>query len=134
VRSASLKGKPAKAWMPIGNLNTIANFKDVAVASPQIYLQSLFGARIDPLKDVDLEVNNGEFLMIVGRSGSGKTTLLNLCEGLIKRTSGQIFIDNFDIAQMSDEKKQKDRLYFSISESFFELNRTGKCGNAGFKQ
>lgn len=58
---------------------------------------------IAPVREVSLEVERGEFLMIVGRSGSGKTTLLNLCAGLIRPTSGQVLVDDKDI-QTLDEK------------------------------
>jgi ABC-type lipoprotein export system ATPase subunit/FtsP/CotA-like multicopper oxidase with cupredoxin domain len=59
---------------------------------------------ITPIKGINLEVQPGEFLMIVGRSGSGKTTLLNLCAGLIKPTSGQVLIDGVDIQSMNEEE------------------------------
>ncbi len=59
---------------------------------------------ITPIRGVELEVKEGEFLMIIGRSGSGKTTLLNICAGLIKPTSGQALIDGVDISAMSDDQ------------------------------
>jgi ABC-type lipoprotein export system ATPase subunit len=59
---------------------------------------------IEPVKKVSLEVSKGDFIIIIGRSGSGKTTLLNLIAGLIKPSSGEVFIDNTDLQKMSDRQ------------------------------
>jgi ABC-type lipoprotein export system ATPase subunit len=59
---------------------------------------------IEPVKEVSLEVSKGDFMIIIGRSGSGKTTLLNLIAGLIKPSSGEVFIDNTDLQKMSDRQ------------------------------
>ena len=64
------------------------------------------GARQSPavhaLNDVDLEVEQGEFLVITGRSGSGKTTLLNVAAGLLRPTSGEVFLAGQDLWAMPD--------------------------------
>jgi putative ABC transport system ATP-binding protein len=49
---------------------------------------------------VDLEISAGEYLPIMGPSGSGKTPLFNMIGGLDKPTSGKVFIDEVDIAQL----------------------------------
>ncbi len=49
------------------------------------------------LDDINLEVNDGEFLVILGSSGSGKTTLLRCISGLIEPTEGSIYIDEVDV-------------------------------------
>jgi ABC-type lipoprotein export system ATPase subunit len=59
---------------------------------------------ITPVKNVTLNLDNGELIVIIGRSGTGKTTLLNLAAGLVRPTSGQVIIDGKDIARMSDRK------------------------------
>ena len=46
------------------------------------------------LKNIDLEINDGEFIVLVGASGCGKSTLLRMIAGLEKQTTGDIFIDN----------------------------------------
>ena len=53
---------------------------------------------------VDLEVNKGEFVVIVGPSGAGKTTILNLLGGMDKATSGQIIVDGQDVAKYSERQ------------------------------
>ena len=56
------------------------------------------------LKNVDLSINQGEFVVILGASGSGKTTLLNLIAGLDKPEKGEIVVDGTDITQLSIDK------------------------------
>lgn len=57
------------------------------------------------LDGVSLEVQEGEFVAIVGTSGSGKSTLLNLMGGLDTPTSGQVFVRGKDLGVMSDEER-----------------------------
>ena len=59
---------------------------------------------ITPVRDVNLEIEPGEFIIIIGRSGTGKTTLLNLAAGLVKPTAGQVLIDNLDLDGMNDKQ------------------------------
>jgi ABC-type lipoprotein export system ATPase subunit len=59
---------------------------------------------ITPVGNVSLEVGQGEFVIIVGRSGTGKTTLLNLAAGMVKPTSGQVKVDNVDLAGMNQKQ------------------------------
>jgi len=56
---------------------------------------------ITPLDKLSLEVPRAEFLALMGPSGSGKTTLLNLIAGIDSPTSGQLIIDQHDIANLS---------------------------------
>ncbi|WP_103608745.1 ABC transporter ATP-binding protein [Campylobacter concisus] len=54
------------------------------------------------LKDINLDVNNGELVILKGVSGSGKSTLLSLIALLQKPTSGEILIDGTNIAKLPD--------------------------------
>ena len=62
-----------------------------------------FEAKIEVLKDLDLEVKDGEFTVISGPSGSGKTTLLNVIGGIDKPTSGSIFVFDEDLATKDED-------------------------------
>lgn len=61
------------------------------------------------LNDINLKINKGEFVAIVGPSGSGKSTLMNMIGGLDKPTGGSVIIDNEDISQYKDKKMSKFR-------------------------
>ena len=62
------------------------------------------------LNNINLEVQPGETMAIIGGSGSGKSTLLKLMIGLIHPTSGKILIDGQDIAVMNDDELDEVRL------------------------
>ncbi len=55
---------------------------------------------IEVLKGIDLEIETGKYISIMGPSGSGKSTLFNMIGGLDKPTAGKVFIDEVDIAQL----------------------------------
>lgn len=55
---------------------------------------------VQALKGVDLEIAAGDYISIMGPSGSGKSTLFNMIGGLDKPTTGKVFIDEVDIAQL----------------------------------
>ena len=63
------------------------------------------GESLEVLKDVNLEINSGESIAIVGPSGSGKSTILNIIGTLDDTSSGKILFKDKDIAQLSDSEK-----------------------------
>ena len=64
----------------------------------------------EALKHINLSIEEGETLAIIGGSGSGKSTLLRLLIGLIRPTSGQILVRGRDVASLSEEEWDKLRL------------------------
>ncbi|MEQ8768609.1 MAG: ABC transporter ATP-binding protein [Planctomycetota bacterium] len=59
-------------------------------------------AAVTALQDVDLEVEPGELVALLGRSGSGKSTLIHLVGGLDQPTSGEILVGDQDLASLDD--------------------------------
>ena len=59
---------------------------------------------IQALKDVDLQIHQGEFIGIIGHTGSGKSTLTQLLNGLLRASSGSIYVDGQDIYAMNAEQ------------------------------
>lgn len=62
------------------------------------------GNKVEALKGVDLTINKGEFVAVVGASGSGKSTLLHLLGGLDRPSEGKVIIDGEDIYEYKEEK------------------------------
>jgi len=76
----------------------------------QLY-KSYFQGKVETpvLKGLELTVDKGELLAIVGSSGCGKSTFLHLAGGLDKPTQGEVLINGVDINQLSDKEKAKFR-------------------------
>lgn len=60
-------------------------------------------SKIDAVKNVNLSINKGEFVAIVGPSGSGKSTLLHLIGGVDKSSSGKVYINGVDIYSLNEK-------------------------------
>lgn len=80
------------------------------------------GRTVNALQGVELDVPRGQFLSIVGRSGCGKSTLLNLVGGLDKPSSGEVRVNQSDLAQMNEAQlTQYRRGTVGIIFQFFNL-------------
>lgn len=78
------------------------------------------------LKNISFEVKDGEFIAIMGPSGSGKSTLMHILGALDTPTSGKYYLDNKDVAGLSEDNLaeiRRDRIGF-VFQSFNLLPRT----------
>lgn len=80
------------------------------------------------LENIDLHIEKGQVVSIMGPSGSGKSTLLNLIGGLDRPTSGEIRIEGQNLAELSDDdltRVRRDKIGFIFQ--FFNLLPTLNC-------
>ena len=61
------------------------------------------GTPFDAVSHVDLTIDAGEFVAIVGRSGNGKSTLINMVAGLVRPSSGTVRVDGREVTELSDK-------------------------------
>ncbi|MDY2993276.1 ABC transporter ATP-binding protein, partial [Ligilactobacillus animalis] len=69
----------------------------------KVYQSRFKGVQVEALKDIQLEVNEGEYTAIMGESGSGKSTLLNMIATLDKPTSGKLYLNGDDLTQIKEK-------------------------------
>lgn len=85
----------------------------------KIYTTRFGGNQVQALKNVSFEVEEGEYVAIMGESGSGKTTLLNILAAIDKPTSGQILLEGRDILKIKESERaafRRDNLGFVFQE------------------
>ena len=76
---------------------------------------------VEALQGVNLKVEKGDFLAVLGPSGSGKSTLLNLIGALDKPTSGTLLIDGVDVSKLNDNSLADLRRRVGFVFQFFNL-------------
>lgn len=84
-------------------------------------------SKTEVLKDIDVQIGNGDFTVILGASGSGKSTLLNCLSGLERIDDGSIEYDGIDITKFSDKeltKFRKDNIGFIFQQYYLLPNMT----------
>lgn len=76
---------------------------------------TLGNTQVEVLKNISFQIQKGDFVSLLGKSGSGKSTLLNLIGGLMKPTSGQVFIEEQEVSALNENNLaslRKDLLGF----------------------
>lgn len=82
----------------------------ILIELSNVYKQYKRGSqKIDALKDINLTIQQGEFVALTGTSGSGKSTLLQLIGGLDRPSKGTIIVNDQNISKLSDRKLSKFR-------------------------
>lgn len=83
--------------------------------------------KVEVLKGIDLNINDGDFVVILGPSGSGKSTLLNIVSGLEKPDSGSVSYDDKAITKMNDKELtdfRKNNIGFIFQQYYLLQNLT----------
>lgn len=103
-------------------------------------------SRVDVLKNISLEISDGDFIVILGASGSGKSTLLNVMSGLERPDGGEITYNEKNIASLSDSELTEFRKLntgFIFQQYYLLPNMTAEknvkmgaelAGNADYKE
>ena len=79
---------------------------------------------VDALNDVNIRVNDGEFVFIVGDSGAGKSTLLKLLTREIQPTSGRVFVNGYNLSKLRNRKLPYFRRSLGMIFQDFRLIQT----------
>ena len=85
----------------------------------KVYTTRFGGQQVEALRDVNFEVEEGEYVAIMGESGSGKTTLLNILAALDRPTAGSVLLDGKDLAGVRESDMaafRRDPLGFVFQE------------------
>ncbi len=94
-------------------------------------IYSIGGSDTPALNGINLEINEGEFVAIIGPSGSGKSTLLQILGCLDRPTSGEYFLDGKEISKYSDDELAylRNRKFGFVFQSFNLLGRLSVLEN-----
>ena len=85
----------------------------------KVYTTRFGGHKVEALKNVNFEVEDGEYVAIMGESGSGKSTLLNILAALDKPTAGRVVLDGRELSQVKESQIaafRRDNLGFVFQE------------------
>lgn len=89
-------------------------------------LRKVYANGIEALKGIDLEVAEGDFFALLGQNGAGKSTTIGIISSLVKKTSGQITVFDFDMDTHTQEAKSligvvPQEMNFSLFDKTFQI-------------
>src|SRR5436309_15175005 len=87
---------------PIGGPASLTEFTVRTIDVKRTY--KMGSDEVHALRGVTVSINRGEYISIMGPSGSGKSTLFNMIGGLDKPSSGKVYIDEVDMAQLDSDE------------------------------
>lgn len=85
----------------------------------KIYTTRFGGSKVEALRNVSFEVEQGEYVAIMGESGSGKTTLLNILAALDEPTAGRVVLDGLELSELRESQMaafRRENLGFVFQE------------------
>lgn len=85
------------------------------------HIYKTFTGPVHALRNVDIQIQKGEFVFITGPSGAGKTTLFRMLAGFDQPTSGQLKVAGFDLNQMTNKEKPYFRRKLGVVFQDFKL-------------
>ena len=91
----------------------MVNFRDVKMSYP--------GSKVNVLEDIDLHIDDGEFVFLVGPSGSGKTTIIKLLTGEVQATGGSLEVNDFNMRRIKRRDLPRLRRTLGIIFQDFRL-------------
>ena len=101
--------------------NGNGNHAMIDLSDVQKYYKTAIGD-YHALKDVDLQINAGEFVSIIGKSGSGKSTLLNMITGIDRPSAGEVYVNGTAVHELNENKMARWRgKNLGIVFQFFQL-------------
>ena len=94
------------------------------------HVDKVYGNGVKALNDVNLEIEQGEFVAVIGLSGAGKSTLIRTVNKMIDINSGKITVNDIDVSSLKGKELRKFRRKIGmVFQSFNLVNRTSVLNN-----
>lgn len=100
------------------------------IKTEHIY-KSFNNGKTEVLRDISIEIADGEFTVILGASGSGKSTLMNILSGLEKADKGDVTVNGFNLSRLTDKQLTEFRKNYIgfVFQQYYLLPHLNVAGN-----